>query len=284
MALCLATPQKQHGEPAVALTPPKQLMPLKTPDNVCTCCSTKTCDSCRFQAWCAEHPDVVSIGGGGCRWLDLDPENGTIFCRVCNSFGSVQFTTRVAFRNLAHTAKRHAGCAVHQAAVQKCMGLVGGGMTPPTEHFVDVWDAACKGDRAAAGLAHTGKRERTDKMLWCIHEAIRLNDQDVLRRADVITLVRDARKGRLLVRFIAVAGLDRHSGILGQAKMFGTTAADVTRATLDMIHKFCQLVGDLPRNRLDKAHGPAVDLQLEAHILNHIEAHPLHVPSNHHRD
>ncbi len=284
MALCLATPQKQHGEPAVALTPPKQLMPLKTPDNVCTCCSTKTCDSCRFQAWCAEHPDVVSIGGGGCRWLDLDPEDCTIFCRVCNSFGSVQFTTRVAFRNLAHTAKRHAGCAVHQAAVQKCMGLVGGGMTPPTEHFVDVWDAACKGDRAAAGLAHTGKRERTDKMLWCIHEAIRLNDQDVLRRADVITLVRDARKGRLLVRFIAVAGLDRHSGILGQAKMFGTTAADVTRATLDMIHKFCQLVGDLPRNRLDKAHGPAVDLQLEAHILNHIEAHPLHVPSNHHRD
>jgi hypothetical protein len=66
--------------------------------------------------------------------------------------------------------------------------------------------------------------------------------------------------------------------------MFGTTAADVTQATLDMIHKFCQLVGDLPRNRLDKAHGPAVDLPLEAHILNHIEAHPLHVPRDHHRD
>jgi hypothetical protein len=86
------------------------------------------------------------------------------------------------------------------------------------------------------------------------------------------------------VQFIAVAGLDRHSGILGQAKMFGTTAADVTQATLDMTHKFCQLVGDLPRNRLDKELGPAADLQLEAHILNHIEAHPLHVPSNHHRD
>lgn len=267
----LATPQKQRGEP--------QLAPLRTPDKVCACCSTEAssrkCDSCRFQAWCAAHPDVVSMRAG-CRWLDLDPEDGKIFCRVCESFGgALRFKTHVPLRNLAQAAKRHARCSMHQEAVSKCIGeSAGGGLTPPQEHFIEVWDAVCKGDRSAAGLAQTGKRERTDKLLWCIHEAIRLNDQDILRRADVITLVRDARKGRLLVRFIAVSGLDRHSGILGQAKMFGTTAQDVMTATLDMIHKFCQLVGDLPRNR-NKEHNPAaVDHQLEAHILEHIEALP----------
>ena len=216
------------------------------------------------------------IGRAGGRWLDLDPDDGTIFCRVCDVYGASRFKSAVSIRNLAHAVKRHATCSVHQAAIHKCMGessFSGGGLTPPMEHFTDVWDAACKGDRAASGLPHTGKRERTDKLLWCIHEAIRRNDQDILRRADVITLVRDARKGRLLVRFIAVAGLDRHSGVLGQAKMFGTTAQDVTAATLDMIHAFCQLVGDPPRKlRAHNLDCTAVDLQLEAHILHHIEA------------
>ena len=64
-----------------------------------------------------------------------------------------------------------------------------------------------------------GKRERADKPIWCIHEAIRREDQDTLRNADVNALVRDARKGKLLARFIAVAGLDRHAGILGQSKI-----------------------------------------------------------------
>ena len=45
------------------------------------------------------------------------------------------------------------------------------------------------------GLSETGKGERADELIWCIHEAIRRESQDILRRADVITLVRDARKG-----------------------------------------------------------------------------------------
>ena len=268
---------------AMEVTPKKQrvLAPVKTPDKVFACCINvdQKCNQCKFQVWCKSHKDVVAIrkGCGGLtpqRWLDLDPADGTVYCRVCDSFGTSQFKSQVSIRNLAHAAKRHARCSAHQEAVGQCLGSSseGGGLTPPSEHFTDVWDSACKGDRAGSGLPHTGKRERTDKLLWCIHEAICREDQYFLRRADVITLVRDARKGRLLVRFIAVAGLDRHSGVLGQAKMFGTTSEDVTRATLDMIHKFCQVVGDPPRKQRKGTWSSAVDLQLEAHILEHIEA------------
>ena len=193
------------------------------------------CKQCLFRMWCKKHMQIASMSkaGNNGRWVDFDPADDTVYCRVCLGFGTSQFKSNVSIRKLSRAVKRHAMSTAHQAAIIKCMGESdGGGLTPPKEHFIEVWDAACKGDRSATGLAHTGKRERTDKFMWCIHEAIRLEDQDFLRRADVITLVRDARKGRLLVRFIAVAGLDRHSGILGQAKMFGTTAADVTRATL----------------------------------------------------
>ena len=96
----------------------------------------------------------------------------------------------------------------------------------------------------------------------------------MLRRADVITLVRGARKGRLLARCIAVAGLDRHAGILGQSKIHGATAQDITPATLHVIRTFCQVVGDPPRKRQRAAMmvPMPVDLELEAHLLQHFEA------------
>ena len=71
------------------------------------------------------------------------------------------------------------------------------------------------------------------------------------------------------MRYIATCGLDRHSGILGQSKMFGTTAQDIAHATHTMI-RTCQLVSDKPRPKTEEHH--AVDTQLEADILQHIEA------------
>ena len=101
-----------------------------------------------------------------------------------------------------HVTIREEACSefCHKQAVIKRMGAdaSGGGATPPAEHFIDVWGDACKHDRAGNGPPKTGKRERTDKLIWCFHEAPRREDQDILHRVDVLTLVRDARKGRLL--------------------------------------------------------------------------------------
>ena len=276
MLVCGQLATRTSGEQIVAPPCAMELVPLKTPDKAFGCCENRLakyrCYQCRFQRWCQEHREIVVLTGTDERWLDLDLKDGTVYCRACQSFGAFTFKSRVPIRNLACAAKRHSRSCAHQEAASKCIGRdKGGGLAPPAEHFMQVWEATCKGDRSAAGLPSTGKRERTDKLLWCIHEAIRLEHQNVLRSADVITLVRDARKGRLLVRFIAVVGLERHSGILGQAKMFGTTAQDVTQATLAMVHSFCQVVGDPPRNK-PGTKPSAVDLQLESHILEHIEA------------
>ena len=86
------------------VTPQKQrvLAPVKTPDKVFACCINvdQKCKQCKFQVWCKSHKDVVAIGKG-CggltpqRWLDLGPTDGTVYCRVCDSFGTSQFKSQV---------------------------------------------------------------------------------------------------------------------------------------------------------------------------------------------
>ena len=189
------------------------------------------------------------------------------------TWAPLSFKSNDPIRNRAQAVQRYARCAARPGAVSQHTGAAdaaNGALAPPAEHFIDAWDAACKGRRTSSCLPKTGKRERADKLIWCTHEAILRQDQDILRRAGVIALARDARKGNLLATFIAVAGVDPAPA--SSAKP-GTTAEDITQVALDMIHISCQLVGDPPRKRQRRAMGPiAAGLELEAHILQHIEA------------
>ena len=139
-----------------------------------------------FPEACKCLNETVSIGrAGGDGRLDLDPNVGTFYCRVRASLATSQFKSNVSIRNMAQSvkshAKRHAQSVAHKQAVSKCKGADAAGCgTPPAEHFNDVWDAACKGGRAGNGLPQTWKRGSTDKLIWCIHEAIRREGQDIV--------------------------------------------------------------------------------------------------------
>jgi hypothetical protein len=111
------------------VTPPRcrsvvELAPLRTPDKEFSCChkKAKKCNQCRFQGWCKQHKTLVVVKSRDVRWLDFDPRDNNIYCRVCENFGASQFKSQVAIRNMAHTTKRHAQCAAHQAAVNKYLG------------------------------------------------------------------------------------------------------------------------------------------------------------------
>ena len=76
-------------------------------------------------------------------------------------------------------------------------------------------------------------------MVWTLAEAVRQLDREFLWRALSISLKRDERHYRLVVRFSATRhDLNTRSGVLGQARNFGSGAEAITRATKQIIDNF----------------------------------------------
>ena len=77
-------------------------------------------------------------------------------------------------------------------------------------------------------------------MTWCIAEAL-------LARAASITLFRDERKGRLVLRFRSVTqDLDVRSGTAGLARDHGTGARSITMATWAIMKRLCSSFHSAP--------------------------------------
>ena len=93
---------------------------------------------------------------------------------------------------------------------------------------------------ARGGIEGVGGANRVKKGAWCLYEVLREADAAfLLHTAQTIWLARDARKQRLLIRFRAVGfkngELVSRVGVLGQAKEYGTDAAGIVDATLDIV-------------------------------------------------
>ena len=105
--------------------------------------------------------------------------------------------------------------------------------------FMKAWDAALTGITVVQGV---GGKEKLAKMQWCLYEGLRRADAEFLRAAVVITLSRDVRHGRLLVRFRAVRcsgvggnTIETRTGVLGHMKNFGTGAVKIAAATKEIM-------------------------------------------------
>ena len=118
-------------------------------------------------------------------------------------------------------------------------------------------------------------------MSWCLAEALRDADRAALRKSSVVTLHQDAstKDSMLLVRFSAVgAPLEIRRGILGVKRGFGTTAADVRDALLQVLQNACTPRLGCPRRNRSLAAASAsssavadVDQELLSHVLLRIE-------------
>ena len=70
---------------------------------------------------------------------------------------------------------------------------------------------------------------------------MRLADQRFLKKAKTISLLRDARKGQLKVRFVAVSErLQVRRGTLGIDRGKGQTAKDIVLGPRAILNRFCR--------------------------------------------
>ena len=72
-------------------------------------------------------------------------------------------------------------------------------------------------------------------------------DQRFLARARAVTLLRDERKGRLMIRFLAMGpDLEVRSGTLGQEQGHGTGAMNILKATENVLLRACTIFATPP--------------------------------------
>ena len=128
--------------------------------------------------------------------------------------------------------KRHANSKLHIEAVNVLTTPVG---SPPAIFFTDIGDHIQIG--AGSAIEQEWKHLRGT---WCLAEALKAMDQRFLARARAVTLLRDERKGRLMIRFLAVGpDLEVRSGTLGQEQGHGTGAINMLKATENVLLRAC---------------------------------------------
>ncbi len=139
---------------------------------------------------------------------------------------------------------RHARSKTHLASVRKLLGAPLepnlDDVSPSAVMFEKLWDSLRRGGSMRSGLEGVGGQHKLEKMAWCLAEAMWSIDRKFLGKPGMcITLMRDERKQRLVCRFRA-AGPDLavRSGVIGQAKDFGTRSENITRATREVIKIF----------------------------------------------
>ena len=160
----------------------------------------------------------------------------------------------------------------HKDAVFNLLGLVPGTQpgrhcvgSPPPEEFHAELEHLLLG-RATPGPGMSSSKTRA--MKWCLEEALLESQREALSQASSITLCRDERAQRLLVRYSCCSkNLEMDRGMLGLAKDFGTGAEQTTEATGAIIRRFCTVKHGCPTNDAQ----PCLDEGLLAHIKSKIE-------------
>lgn len=120
------------------------------------------------------------------------------------------------------------------------------------------------GGRATSGPASSKVRA----MKWCLEEALLESQRAALSNSRTITLCRDERAQRLLVRYSSCStDLQMDRGMLGLAKNFGTGADQITEATASILQRFCTEKHGCPNSHVQ----PSLNERLLDHIKGKIE-------------
>ena len=184
---------------------------------------------------------VNAHGGVGCiACLQAMPEDAD---EESKAFQWAGFRVRTQQTVSPWNFKRHRESKTHLQSVRLFIGLTVekqlDDVTPPAEHFGKVWDALRNGAAPYSGVDGVGKQHKIEKFAWCLAESMWSLDREFLKDDVCITLMRDERKQRLLCRFRAARpDLTVRSGVMGQAKDFGTGSDNITSATKRIIQTF----------------------------------------------
>ena len=151
-----------------------------------------------------------------------------------------------------HNLDRHEKSRAHQmAAASEVIGA------PPVDAFKDCLQGLTQGQSARQGSVSSDKKTR---MRYALSEAIISRNRKLISDAETLSLMRDERKGKLLVRFRAVCqDLTTVSGVLGFQEVAGS-ALSIALATGEIITRFCQPFREPPRGSKVQEHPMDQDL------------------------
>ena len=138
---------------------------------------------------------------------------------------------------------------------------------PSAETFHEVLRKARDG-QTPTNIPGVACSKKIRNIKYCLAEAIRLFNMEILRKAVVVALHCDGRKGRLAVRFTSCGkDLTPCSGVLGTASLveqFSTDAIGISRALQSIIDSACTTFQAVP----NKASPP--ERELDENIRDHL--------------
>ena len=139
---------------------------------------------------------------------------------------------------------RHQGLASHRNNANRLSGLEcvpDPHRAPSLEDYAAAWEAFQGGRAASTGVPGVGQKDKVRRLFWSLAEAVKESQRQFLKNAVTMSLARDARHGRILIRFRAaqLSGATR-SGVLGQTKglrLAGPNA--LNESTVEILRAFC---------------------------------------------
>ena len=139
---------------------------------------------------------------------------------------------------------RHENSKGHQAASKSQPTDSALHLAPSQESFEEFLTQALQGQSVRDGGVTSDKRI---KMRWALTEAILARNRKLLADSQSMTLLRDERKGKLLVRFRAVLrDLSTVSGCFGLLPVSGS-ADSIASATDTLMEAYCTPMRQPPR-------------------------------------
>jgi hypothetical protein len=161
---------------------------------------------------------------------------------------------------------KHHNSLEHKRAVATYFGIEEDALgAPPVDAMVQHLCTLMEGKTGDSG-------RKSLAMTWCLREALLDIDREFMQNAKTLTLCRDDRNQRLLMRFYgATARLDVRSGVLGigTAHRDNPDADGLVAATKQVLDEFCTKRRGAPTHG-DGPHDVVAELDVE--LLRHLSA------------
>ena len=189
-------------------------------------------------------------------WLSISADGKHAYCSTCRRYvaesplvhppNKVQgyVVGSILCRSLkTANLQRHADCGFHTTATSKLLGLVDPQASlygaPPLELFESIYDKVVISSASPDSCGGW----KTRHICACLSEAIKVADQDFIKKCESMTLLRDARKNRLDVRFVGVDDMFnvRH-GFVGRVRMKTADGRSIAEQTMEVVNRFCSSI------------------------------------------
>lgn len=186
-------------------------------------------------------------------WLAMTPHG--MMCVACKNSGfkgpwsdgtAGSEVKRLRFWFVA----KHGKAKNHINAVKKALGLSSAAalLAPELGEFHRMLEGIRKGESLRNANQFNQMSDKTQLIGRCLQEAA-LNDlRAQLRNAKSISLMRDARRQRLLIRYgLCDEQGNVKAGVLGMARSCGESGLDVVKATENVLKRVCTTNDHAPR-------------------------------------